>query len=57
MDDCIHLCQNSLTNCSVEFIRRQTNEVAHILARVTTYRVSFRSYIEIPRCITDLISY
>lgn len=36
MDDCIHLCQNSLTNSNVKFIRRQVNEVAHALVQVAT---------------------
>jgi hypothetical protein len=49
-----HLCHSFLTNSCVEFIWRQTNEIAHALQGVSTSRVSSQIYIQ--SCINDLIS-
>ncbi|AES90835.1 hypothetical protein MTR_4g098670 [Medicago truncatula] len=54
-DSSVQLCNFYLTNSHVEFIGRQTNEVAHELAKATTSIPSFRIFYEIPTCITDLI--
>jgi len=51
----IQLCRNHLTNSHVEFIRRQANEVAHILTKAAIFSTSFRVFDDIPTCITDLI--
>jgi len=55
MDNCIKFCNSYLTNSHVEFIRRQTNEVAHELVKITTSIHNFCIFDEIPTCITDLI--
>jgi len=55
MDSSIQLCSSYSTNSHVEFIRRQTNEVAHELTKAATSSTSFRIFNEIPTCITDLI--
>jgi ribonuclease HI len=41
MDSSVQFCNIYLTNSHVEFIRRQTNEVAHALARAATSSTSF----------------
>jgi ribonuclease HI len=53
--DCQRLHNVFFTNSRVEFIRRQVNEVAHVLARVTTSLASFHIFIEIPTCIHHII--
>jgi len=55
MDSSIQFCSTYLTNSHVEFIRRQTNEVAHTLAKAATSSTSFHVFHDIPTCITDLI--
>jgi hypothetical protein len=55
MDSSIQLCNSYLTNSYIEFIRRQSNEVAHELAKAATFLHSFRIFDEIPAYITDLI--
>jgi ribonuclease HI len=53
--DCVRLHKTYFRNSNVEFIRRQPNEVAHVLARVVTSTASFHIFIDIPTCITFLI--
>jgi hypothetical protein len=36
----------------VKFIRRQSNKIVYILARVATSKVSFHIFINIPTCIS-----
>jgi len=55
MDSSIQLCSTYLTNSHFEFIRRQTNEVAHALAKTATSSTSFHIFDDILSCITDLI--
>jgi ribonuclease HI len=55
-DSNIQFCSLQLTNSQVEFIRRQANVVAHELAQAATSSSSFRTYIEIPDCINNLIA-
>jgi len=55
MDSSIQLCKSYLTNSYIEFIRRQSNEVAHELAKAATFLHNFRIFDEIPAYITDLI--
>ncbi|AES68631.2 hypothetical protein MTR_3g010950 [Medicago truncatula] len=55
MDNNIYFSNTYLTNSHVEFIRRQTNEVAHTLARAATSSTSFQVFDDTPACITDLI--
>jgi len=43
------------SNSRVEFVRRQANEVAHVLAREVTLLVSPTIYFHIPNCIEPLI--
>jgi hypothetical protein len=54
-DSSIQLCSSYLTNSHVEFIRRQTNEVAHELVKTATSSTDFRIFDEIPTYITYLI--
>jgi hypothetical protein len=49
------LFTSSLTNSLVEFNRRQTNEVAHVLARVAPFSASPTIYIDVPHCIERII--
>lgn len=39
-----------------KFIRRRTNEIVHVLARVIIYLSSIRLFIEIPKCIKHIIT-
>jgi hypothetical protein len=52
-------CKNDFssyfTNSYVEFRRRQTNNVAHNLAKVAISLASFHIFIDIPTCSQDLI--
>ncbi|XP_045794003.1 uncharacterized protein LOC123888879 [Trifolium pratense] len=52
---CKQLISNYYNNSSVEFIRRQANEVAHSLAKAATYTVSPRILVDIPHCIEHLL--
>lgn len=56
MDSILQFCSLQLTNSRVEFIRRQANVVAHELAQAATSLSSFRTCIEIPDCINNLIA-
>jgi len=51
----VQLCKSYLTNSHVEFIRRQTNAVAHELTKAAASSPKFRIFYKIPTCITDLI--
>jgi hypothetical protein len=53
--DCARLHKTYFRNSNIEFIRRQTNEVAHVLARVVTSTTSFHLFIDISTCITFLM--
>ncbi|GAU46456.1 hypothetical protein TSUD_402230 [Trifolium subterraneum] len=55
LSDCRTILTTSLVNSHVKFIRRQANEAAHRLARVATSLASFRNFIDLPTCITDVI--
>jgi ribonuclease HI len=54
LSDCRLILATSL-NSHVKFIRRQANEVAHILARVATSLASFHNFIDIPTCMYNII--
>ncbi|AES70940.1 hypothetical protein MTR_3g065120 [Medicago truncatula] len=41
--------------CEIEFVRRQTNEVAHALSREVTLLASPVVYFNLPECIETLI--
>jgi hypothetical protein len=50
-----HVFYSYFTNSHVEFIRRQTNVVAHNLARVYSSLASFLIHTDIPKYIQNLI--
>ncbi|CAJ2637113.1 unnamed protein product [Trifolium pratense] len=54
--DCVRLHKTYFRNSSVEFIRRQANEVAHALARVATSIASFHLFIDILTCIVNILN-
>jgi ribonuclease HI len=54
--DCVRLHKTYFRNSSVEFIRRQANKVAHILARVVTSIASLHLFIDIPTCIVNFLN-
>jgi len=54
--DCRHLLMTDLANSNLKFIRRQTNCVAHSLAREELHNASFQFHFNIPRCIHTLIN-
>jgi hypothetical protein len=43
-------------NSSVEFVRRQANEVAHVLSKAVTLSASFQILVTIPDCIEHILS-
>jgi len=49
------ILKSFLTNSYIEFIRRQANEIAHILAKTATFSFNFCIFDEISTCITDLV--
>jgi hypothetical protein len=53
--ECRRSFSSFFTNSQVKFMRRQANEVAHILARAATSLPSFHLFIEMPDCIEKLI--
>ncbi|GAU35225.1 hypothetical protein TSUD_205010 [Trifolium subterraneum] len=53
--DCRTMFNTHFRNSRVEFIRRQANEVAHVLAREATSLASFHIFIDVPLCIRDII--
>jgi len=52
MDSSIQFCSTYLTNSHVEFIKRQANEVAHVLAKAITSSTHFCIFDVTPTCIT-----
>jgi hypothetical protein len=56
MADARRLFSSSFTNSRVEFNKRQTNEVAHVLARVAPFSVNPTIYIDVPHCIKQSIT-
>jgi ribonuclease HI len=48
---CKRLFSSFYSNSSVQFIRRQTNEVAHSLAKAATYVATPQTLVNIPHCI------
>ncbi|XP_058733805.1 uncharacterized protein LOC131605473 [Vicia villosa] len=55
IDDCKRLITLFFRNSHVKFVRRQVNEVAHALARVTPFLASFHNFTDIPTCIQNII--
>jgi hypothetical protein len=55
INDCKRIYNSLLTNSRVEFIKRQVNEAAHALTRVTTSIANFHLFIDIPTCISNII--
>jgi len=51
INNCVHLLCTDLINSYVSFIRRQTNKVAHSLAKAALLEASFRIHSNIPSCI------
>jgi ribonuclease HI len=56
ISSCRLLFSSFFSNSRVEFVRRQTNAVAHALARETTLLASPAVYYDIPNCIETLIT-
>jgi len=52
---CRTLVSSFFNNSRVEFVRRKTNEVVHVLAGETTLLTSTSIYFHIPECIESLI--
>ncbi|MCH88219.1 cytochrome P450, partial [Trifolium medium] len=55
MDHCKTLFSNYYGNSSVEFVRRQANEVAHNLVKAATLSASFQILVDIPNCIEHIL--
>jgi len=55
ISSCRSLLRNLFSNSRVEFVRRQANGVAHILAREATRSASPAIYYDIPACIETII--
>jgi len=55
ISSCRYLFSSFFTNSRVEFVRRQANEVAHVLAGEATLLASPVVYFYIPNCIEPLI--
>ena len=55
INHCRRLLASDLVSSDVRFIRRQANEVAHSIARVTLRHASFYIHIRIPSCISTII--
>jgi ribonuclease HI len=55
LSDCRLILATSFVNSHIKFIRRQANEVAHTLTRVSTSLASFHNFIDIPICIYNII--
>jgi hypothetical protein len=55
----LHQCKlmfsNFYSNSSVEFVRRQANEVAHNLAKTATLSASFQILVDVPNYIEHLL--
>jgi len=54
--DCRHLLMTDSLNSDMKFVRRQTNNVAHSLARKALHHASFQFHLNIPHCIHTLIN-
>ena len=55
ISSCRSLLRNLFSNSRAEFVRRQANGVAHILAREATRSASPAIYYDIPACIETII--
>jgi ribonuclease HI len=55
MDHCKFTFSTYYRNSSVEFVRRQANEVAHNLAKAATLSASFQVLVEVPNCIEHIL--
>ncbi|CAJ2647159.1 unnamed protein product [Trifolium pratense] len=55
MDHCNLVFNNYYRNSSVEFVRRQANEVAHCLAKAATLSASFQILVHAPSCIEHIL--
>jgi len=55
ISSCRSLFTTSFSNSRVEFVRRQANDAAHVLAREDTLLASSIIYFEISNCIETLI--
>jgi ribonuclease HI len=55
IDHCKIIFSNYYSNSSVEFVRRQANEVAHNLAKAATLSASFQILVEVPNCIEHIL--
>ncbi|XP_058775339.1 uncharacterized protein LOC131649602 [Vicia villosa] len=54
--ECKRLLGGCFRNSHVKFTRRQTNEVAHALARAAPHFSSFHNFTNVPTCIQTLIT-
>ncbi|KAK2362141.1 hypothetical protein QL285_087230 [Trifolium repens] len=55
LNQCKLMFSNFYSNSSVEFVRRQANEVAHNLAKAATLSTSFQILVDVPNCIEHLL--
>ena len=55
VEHCKSIFSTYYRNSSVEFVRRQTNEVAHKLAKAATLSASFQILVDIPNCIEHIL--
>jgi hypothetical protein len=55
LDHCKLIFSNYYRNSSVEFVRRQTNEVARSLAKTATLSASFQILVDVPNCIEHIL--
>jgi ribonuclease HI len=53
--NCKSCHSNFYNDSSVEFIRRQANEVAHNLAKVALFSASSQVLVDIPHCIEHIL--
>ncbi|XP_045822258.1 uncharacterized protein LOC123915155 [Trifolium pratense] len=54
--DCQYIHNSHFRNSRVEFVRRQANEAAHVLANVASSLASFHIFIDVPSCIDFIIA-
>ncbi|KAK2365042.1 hypothetical protein QL285_089842 [Trifolium repens] len=55
MDHCKLIFSTYYRNSSVEFVRRQANEVAHNLAKAATLSASVQVLVDVPNCIEHIL--
>jgi hypothetical protein len=55
MDHCKLNFSTYYRNASVEFMQRQTNEIAHSLANATTLSANFQILVDVPNCIEHVL--